>query len=180
MLIVEARKRWYFQIEFNPHQKRPQSKYAEFCISIQNCSRLHSKEQKHEDKHKLLLTYSQRQRKTETKTNKSSCSLKTKTNSGKDKTILYILKSTIKTSTDNCKNKQRSASQIHKRQKNKGKGNDKHNPFHTNWKYNKDKHRQAIAVSQKFKNYRVSQKKLLTKLWAKILTKIRCCGAKFC
>ena len=28
--------------------------------------------------------------------------------------------------------------------------------------------------------YRVSQKKLLTKLWAKILTKIRCCGAKFC
>ena len=164
MLIVEARKRWYFQIEFNPHQKRPQSKYAEFCISIQNCSRLHSKEQKHEDKHKLLLTYSQRQRKTETKTNKSSCSLahwrqrqtqaKTKTN----KTILYILKSTIKTSTDNCKNKQRSSSHIHKRQKNKGKGNDKHNPFHTNWKYNKDKHRQAIAVPQKFKNYRVSQK----------------------
>ena len=75
MLIVEARKRRYFQIEFDPHQKRPQSKYAEFCISIQNCSRLHSKEQKHEDKHKLLLTYSQRQRKTETKTNKSSCSL---------------------------------------------------------------------------------------------------------
>ena len=84
MLIVEARKRRYFQIEFDPHQKLPQSKYAEFCISIQNCSRLHSKEQKHEDKHKLLLTYLQRQRKTETKTNKSSCSLKTNTNSGKD------------------------------------------------------------------------------------------------
>ena len=79
MLIVEARKRRYFQIEFDPHQKLPQSKYAEFCISIQNCSRLHSKEQKHEDKHKTKENRDKDKQKF-----LLTCTLKTKTNSGKD------------------------------------------------------------------------------------------------
>ena len=84
MLIVEARKRRYFQIEFDPHQKLPQSKYAEFCISIQNCSRLHSKEQKHEDKHKLLLTKTKENKDKDKQKFMLTCTLKTNTNSGKD------------------------------------------------------------------------------------------------
>ena len=86
MLIVEARKRRYFQIEFDPHQKLPQSKYAEFCI-LKNCSLCirtktrrqtqapshiftKTKENRDKDKQKFLLTedkHKLRQRRRQTK-----------------------------------------------------------------------------------------------------------------
>ena len=84
MLIVEARKRRYFQIEFDPHQKLPQSKYAEFCI-LKNCSlciRTKTRRQTQAPSH--IFTKTKENRDKDKQKFLLPCSLKSKTNSGKD------------------------------------------------------------------------------------------------